>query len=893
MWRCGSRDCPGHSERDHRCRTGVWRCRRTQPPCPTHSDPSHSCPPEAGQVWKCGARDCAGHSSRSHTCPENVGVWRCGRRRPPCPGHRDVGHQCRADSGNVHATGTRTPTSAPTSRVEANSSQCPAASLADLTVTVTRTHDRQPVAGADVTISGPESRNGATGPSGQVEFVGICPGSYAVEGTARNYSPASTAVGVQPATGNAASLTLTAQTELEVTVTDQDGNAIADVTVRIVGPQRHERQTGADGVARVRALDPGEYQLHVFKTNYSTANDSVTVAAGTTRKAIRLTAEGSLSGVVRDADTNNPIEGAVVRLRERSDLQSTTDASGAYRFPNLAPGTYNATASKADYSDGSGTAVLATGEARTLDLVLHPPALAITSVDPQFAPSVELLDITYRIFVHSSRAVRLQITSASYPGNVLFERDLTAPEKGDGDGKRLQWDGRCSVGALSGSFASPLYSPYEAKLVVDGVPKDAKPFKIEIDDIFMWADAPGDRIILNDPERDILTIATVFLKKKDGSGAATGVPMKVRFTFSDPGGNNTTKAAGFVYSAAKSLGKAADPAALFWKAQPECAATSTDGFKLQCDVEVLTAGADRGKAKVFHKPGAVGGDDCKLKGAVLATDGTTELKAKESTAVVVYRKVEFVGYEMTGQTHISTHGSDAKMAAYYTAATFVIYKLGTMHVLTGSSVGRYIGLWDHAASSFKDWATWQLKTAAETPTATETTDANGPASPAQVVAQAAVQAKANAWRDRIITAYQDALNHWASDASVPVNSAVAVEFEHPKYSADAPAADSTTAEWSAFAWLTIDVEGSVVHPDSRWIEGQGVSFGNRAYVMAGMSAARTEVAVAHEAGHETKNQFKRKVFGAGDHNAAAGLMDPTGSVSAFTATEIDILRGLA
>jgi hypothetical protein len=51
--------------------------------------------------------------------------------------------------------------------------------------------------------------------------------------------------------------------------------------------------------------------------------------------------------------------------------------------------------------------------------------------------------------------------------------------------------------------------------------------------------------------------------------------------------------------------------------------------------------------------------------------------------------------------------------------------------------------------------------------------------------------------------------------------------------------------------------------------------------------------IAHEAGHETKNQFKREQFGGGDHSAAAGLMDPTGSLAAFTAREIEVLKGLA
>ena len=127
---------------------------------------------------------------------------------------------------------------------------------------------------------------------------------------------------------------------------------------------------------------------------------------------------------------------------------------------------------------------------------------------------------------------------------------------------------------------------------------------------------------------------------------------------------------------------------------------------------------------------------------------------------------------------------------------------------------------------------------------------------------------------------------------VPPGLESSVEYLHPKFSADAPAADSITSEWAAFPWLRITVMGRSVLPDQRWVNGQGVSYQSRAYVFAGMTAARTEIAVAHEAGHETKNQFKRDLFGPGDHSAAAGLMDPGGSVSSFTAREIKILRGI-
>lgn len=84
---------------------------------------------------------------------------------------------------------------------------------------------------------------------------------------------------------------------------------------------------------------------------------------------------------------------------------------------------------------------------------------------------------------------------------------------------------------------------------------------------------------------------------------------------------------------------------------------------------------------------------------------------------------------------------------------------------------------------------------------------------------------------------------------------------------------------------------AAIHPDARCIGGQGLSYGQRAYITAGMSAACTKVAIAHEAGHETKNQFKRKTFGGGDHTAGAGLMDPIGSRSSVVAGEIEILKG--
>jgi hypothetical protein len=480
------------------------------------------------------------------------------------------------------------------------------------------------------------------------------------------------------------------------------------------------------------------------------------------------------------------------------------------------------------------------------------------------------------------------------PNTKIFERKLTSAERADGK-RTILWNGKANTGADSGKFVGPANSPYKLVLQIAGGKGVARLSAVKVAELLLTKPT-HTKFFMNTPGSFVLAEASVQLTTAAGGKAKSAAPIKVRFTFSDPGNNNATKAASFVHAAPAALGKRSDAAAVFWKAASAFATTSVDSFNKSCDVVTRPSGAEQGKAQAKFLPAGVGGDDYKLTAEVLAADGTTSLVKVDGTVFQVLRRIQLKPFEMTGQTHISTHGTDAKMATYYTAATFVRYSLGAVTTIAATFSIRYIGLWDHATQAMLNWATSSAKTATETPSAADTTAANGPAaSPAQVAAQlaarAAIQVQANAWRDRLIADYNAGLNSWAPDASVPVDSLVAIEFEHPKYSAGAP--DSLTTEWTAFPWLRITVEGNSIHPDARWVNGQGVAFGQRAYVTSGMGAARTEVVIAHEAGHETKNQFKRKPFGAGDHTAGAGLMDPFASQSSFTAGEIDILKGLA
>lgn len=516
-----------------------------------------------------------------------------------------------------------------------------------------------------------------------------------------------------------------------------------------------------------------------------------------------------------------------------------------------------------------------------------------STVPARFASGAEPLQISYEIKDLAGETVNLRVESDRYPSKLIFERPLTPPEKADGK-RTLTWDGKCNApGPLLNKFVGPAHSPYKIILEVQGGKRAEGSTSVQVGDITLTLKPADAKITMNDPDAFREAEARVSLLDTAGNKQFGAAAIEVRFSFVDPGGDNATKAEGFAYAPGKSLGKRTDAAAVCFQASTNSPATSTDGFNKTADVETHVTPADGGKAQVRFKPSGVGGDDFKLSAAVLDADRKVTAPSADSTVLTVQRKVVFTPFEMVGQTHISTHGSVPKMSAFYTAASFVEYSLGAVTAIAARFSVRYIGLWDHATLSMRNWATSSAKTPAETPTAGETTDANGPAGPAQVAARAAVTAKANAWRDRLIADYNSGLNNWATDAGVPANSMVAIEFEHPKYSAGAPNGDSVTSEWTAFPWLRINVEGSNIHPDRRWINGQGLSHNNRAYVIAGMSAARTEVAIAHEAGHETRRQFKRKDFGAGDHTAGAGLMDPFGTQNAFTAAELKILRGFA
>lgn len=643
--------------------------------------------------------------------------------------------------------------------------------------------------------------------------------------------------------------------------------------------------------------------------------------------------KGSLLVRVRQLSDKAGLSASTVAITGPTPGSKPTNGLGIAEFTGLTPGIYAATVTLSSANKAKKYTLLphpkstgvAAGTQSTLD-VFAKAHYGVTALNlpARFAPSVERVG-TYEIDDKQASAASGYLELFRTMGNALVEvpiwrRELTDAERTNGH-HELNWDGK--IGGQSGGtdfpgdWLSVEFSPYKLRLTLPGgsPEKQEATFKVEVAEVGLTvADSAEKRLMMNDPEHRFELVALVKLKKIDGSGVITQVPVGVTFRFTDPGASNTAKVDSFQHVKApdKYLGKKSDAVAVHFAAHAASASTSSDGYRTQCRAAAVGAvGADQGKAKTWFKPSGVGGDNFTLKASVLHSNGNT-LATKEGEALTVWRFVTFDRiYEMQGETHVSVNGSTATIAPVFEPA-FVRYQAGAPTAINASQSVKYIGLWTDAATPQQSWTAVQAKIAAETPTADEIRNAKYAGADAALInrltaARAAIIAKAQAWADRIDSAFDTSMNKWISDAAIPENALVAIKYYHPKYSMGG--GDHATLEWkfgeaTTPAWLRIAAfsDGAGGHfytgldPDTYWTNWGGLSHGSgRVTAPTGNPAAIVKQVVRHEAGHATESFFKRDVFGASlDHSVSnAGIMYyATSGGTTFTDREKKILRGI-
>jgi hypothetical protein len=133
-----------------------------------------------------------------------------------------------------------------------------------------------------------------------------------------------------------------------VVLKDSDGNV------------KYDGVTGADGVYRVNDLDAGYYTLEITANGYYPYSADIQIRSNETKYVAKLEAipstcdmDGTISGTVTDATTNNPIDGAELQFRKMSDdsLVDTakTDQNGNYKSKPLPIDYYKIVVTAAGY----------------------------------------------------------------------------------------------------------------------------------------------------------------------------------------------------------------------------------------------------------------------------------------------------------------------------------------------------------------------------------------------------------------------------------------------------------------------------------------------------------------------------------------------------------------
>jgi hypothetical protein len=544
----------------------------------------------------------------------------------------------------------------------------------------------------------------------------------------------------------------------------------------------------------------------------------------------------------------------------------------------------------------------------TVDIEVNIIKVDLDSVDANFAPSVEKLDVRYTIKPtgYTASFGKLEVFKNGDTVNPIF-KDATITKTGAN--VLYQWDGKKNQGADSEKYVGPEDSPYTVKVSISEVADFSlsssvtAPTRVDLSSIDLCINA-ATVVIMNNPGHQEELSALVKLKKKDGAGEVTAVPIHVSFSFSDPSADNTAKNDSFEYADGQFLGKKNDAAAIHWADHASADSDSTDGYKLGCRGETITdAGPNKGKTYVWFRPSGVGSDDFKLKAVVKDVAGV-ELMAKESGVMTIWRQITFDKiYEMSGETHVSVNATEAKIQPYFTEA-FVDYIAGTAKPIQADKSVQYIGLWKDDARHQESWTAMQTKLPAETPTAEELADAEGPAGGARDVARAKITVKAQAWVDRIELACLLSMYQWSKNGGMTNDSVVGIKYIHPKYNSvvDGEAnPDTVTTEWPEWVRVTIK-ELPDKDPDSFWNSTGnfgGLSHGNGivSITKGHKDPNLTQCVIAHEVGHATKQDafFKRAVFGpSSDHSEEEeGLMYKITRVNTvFTDREKKILKGI-
>lgn len=250
-----------------------------------------------------------------------------------------------------------------------------------------------PLQGATVSVTGPKSYTGSTDSAGNFLFSTIDTGSYSVTVSLTGYGVNSYSIIITSGvTANLGSIALTLNPTtgtIQGTVTDSSTNApISGAAITVSGSGAGTAVTAPDGSYQLSGISPGTITLSASKTGYGAVTGTGTITVGGTLVYnIALTpapvTTTELKGVLSDNTTNQPVSNAVVTLTLSGTgavSSAASDASGAFIFHSLDPGTYAISVAATGYISQTGTLTIVANVVNNVGTIQLTPAPTVTTI---------------------------------------------------------------------------------------------------------------------------------------------------------------------------------------------------------------------------------------------------------------------------------------------------------------------------------------------------------------------------------------------------------------------------------------------------------------------------------------------------------------------------------
>ncbi len=244
--------------------------------------------------------------------------------------------------------------------------------------------------GVRVGIQAPLYTSTTTDVRGAFRFQDVPPGAYTLTAAKDGFGFRflhEVAVAAEAVTTFDIELRAAATVEFEVV--DTDGKPVAGQVILSITPidpadgtqVSTNRSTDAAGKVRYAQITPGSYDLGVSARGFEELRRKVQVESGTTTLRFQLSRKDAptavvLRGVVRDAETKQPIAGVGIHLQSPVRRETRTDESGVYELRDIGTATCVLYAAR----DGYGIRFLRgieveEGKTTELDIALRPAAV--------------------------------------------------------------------------------------------------------------------------------------------------------------------------------------------------------------------------------------------------------------------------------------------------------------------------------------------------------------------------------------------------------------------------------------------------------------------------------------------------------------------------------------